>query len=100
MTSRRLNLSSPQRRRLLKFAAATGLLAAIDRNVALAQAASDYRALVCVFLQGGNDGENTLIRSDAAGYQSYASVRTIASGLNIAQAQLQPIQASSRPIDS
>jgi len=92
MNSARLDLSSPQRRRILKFAAATGLLAAIDRNVVLAQSASDYRALVCVYLQGGNDGENTIIRSDGAGYQSYASVRSPASGLNIAQAQLLPIQ--------
>ncbi len=34
--------------------------------------ASDYRALVCVLLEGGSDGENTLIRYDSAGYQQYA----------------------------
>ena len=55
-----LRLPSAPRRRLLKFAAASGLLAAIERNVALAQSAPDYKALVCVNLQGGNDGENTL----------------------------------------
>ena len=87
-----LRLTSPQRRRLLKFAAASGLLAAVERNVALAQSASDYKALVCVFMQGGNDGENTLIRHDAAGYQTYAATRTVASGINIAQGQLLPIQ--------
>ena len=59
-----------------KFAAASGLLAAIERNVALAQSAPDYKALVCVNLAGGNDGENTLIRYDTAGYQNYATIRT------------------------
>jgi uncharacterized protein (DUF1501 family) len=85
-------LTSPQRRRLLRFAAASGLLAAIERNIALAQSASDYKALLCVYLQGGNDGENTLVRTDAAGYQAYAAIRTPASGINIPQGQLLPIQ--------
>jgi uncharacterized protein (DUF1501 family) len=87
-----LRLTSPQRRRLLKFAAASGLLAAIERNAALAQAAPDYKALVCVFQQGGNDGENTLVRTDASGYQTYAAIRTAASGINLPQAQLLPVQ--------
>jgi uncharacterized protein (DUF1501 family) len=85
-------LPSPSRRRLLKLAAASGLLAAIDRNFALAQSAADYKALVCVFQQGGSDGENTVIRNDAAGYANYASIRTAASGINIPQSQLLPIQ--------
>jgi len=94
MTARtpRLALTSPQRRRLLRFAAASGLLAAIERNVALAQSAPSYKAMLCVYLQGGNDGENTLVRVDAAGYQNYAAIRTPASGINIAQAQLLPVQ--------
>ena len=87
-----LTLSSATRRRLLKAFAATGMLAAIERNRALAQTATDYKALVCLYLQGGNDGENTLIRYDNAGYQNYASIRTPASGINIPQAQLLPIQ--------
>ena len=85
-------LTSLQRRRFLKAAAATGLLAAVERNVALAQGAPDYKALVCINLSGGNDGENTLIRFDAAGYNHYASVRPPASGINIAQSSLLPIQ--------
>ncbi len=89
---RPLQLNSASRRRLLKFAAASGLLAAIDRNVALAQSAPDYKALVCIFLQGGNDGENTLVRYDTAGYQNYAAIRTSASGINLPQAQLLPVQ--------
>ena len=92
MHSRTLDLTSPQRRQLLKFAAASGLLAAVERNVAMAQAAPDYKALVCIFQQGGNDGENTLIRHDTAGYQAYAAIRTPASGIHIPQSQLVPIQ--------
>ena len=72
MNARSLDSRSPRRRRLLKAAAASGLLAAVERNLALAQAAPDYKALVCIYLAGGNDGENTLIRFDSAGYQNYA----------------------------
>src|SRR5579862_9353185 len=41
----------------------------------LAQGAPDYKALVCVFLFGGNDANNTLVPFDTAGYGSYASIR-------------------------
>ncbi|HMM78507.1 MAG TPA: DUF1501 domain-containing protein [Pyrinomonadaceae bacterium] len=55
---------------------------------------SDYRALVCVFLAGGNDGNNTLIpnHNDAtiSNYTAYANARS-AQGLAIAQASLLPI---------
>jgi uncharacterized protein (DUF1501 family) len=39
-----------------------------------AAAASDYRALVVVFLQGGNDGHNTLVPTDGA-YLDYQRAR-------------------------
>ncbi len=90
-----LKLASPVRRRLLKSFAASGLLAAVARNNALAQTASDYKALVCIYLQGGNDGENTLIRNDTAGYANYTAVRSVASGINIEQRLLLPIQSAS-----
>ncbi|MDA7877369.1 DUF1501 domain-containing protein [Akkermansiaceae bacterium] len=35
----------------------------------------DYRALVCVFLAGGNDSFNMLVPVDDAGYEDYASSR-------------------------
>lgn len=50
--------------------------------------ASDYKALVCVFLEGGNDGANTIVPYDdynAPG--GYAAVRG-ASGLAISKADL------------
>jgi uncharacterized protein (DUF1501 family) len=91
---RAISLDPPalQRRRLLKTAALLGLLAPMARQVALAQSPLDYRALVCIFLEGGNDGENTVIRYDTAGYQTYASIRPPASSLNIPQSRLLPIQ--------
>ena len=55
-------------------------------------AASSYKALVCVFLFGGNDGNNTIVPLDTAGYASYAAVRTAASGIQLAQSSLLPIK--------
>jgi uncharacterized protein (DUF1501 family) len=63
---------------------------------ASAQTQPDYKALVCVFLFGGNDGNNTVIPLDAAGYGQYAAIRPATSGINLPQASLLPIQ----PIDS
>src|SRR5437660_10808521 len=59
-----------------------------------AQQANDYKALVCVFMFGGNDGNNTLIPLDAAGYGQSATTRPAASGINLPQASLLPIQPS------
>jgi uncharacterized protein (DUF1501 family) len=42
---------------------------------ALAQSSTDYKALVCVFLYGGNDANNTLVPFDPTGYANYASIR-------------------------
>ncbi len=46
-----------------------------------------YRALVCVFLDGGNDGNNVIIPNDTTGYAAYSTAR-LASGLAIPQNQL------------
>jgi uncharacterized protein (DUF1501 family) len=62
---------------------------------AQAQAASDYKALVCVFLYGGVDGNNLIVPADTAGYARYAAVRTVASGVNLTQAEILPIQPAS-----
>lgn len=48
------------------------------------QAATDYRALVCIFLNGGNDGNNTVI--DLNQYSSYSTARGV--DLAIPQANL------------
>ncbi len=73
---------------------AAGLAGSLDLLplAAQAQAASDYKALVCVFLFGGVDGNNVLIPADTAGYGQYAAVRTTASGIQIRQEDLLMIQ--------
>src|SRR6202453_2874966 len=42
---------------------------------AMAQSGPDYRALVCVFLFGGNDSNNTIIPMDDTNYKAYQSIR-------------------------
>lgn len=36
---------------------------------------TDYKALVCVFLQGGNDAFNTILRTDALSWSRYRTAR-------------------------
>ena len=60
---------------------------------ALAQTgATDYRALVCVFLNGGNDGNNMIVPYDD--YAAYNAVRS-AAGLAVSQASLLQVTAPS-----
>jgi uncharacterized protein (DUF1501 family) len=53
---------------------------------------SGYKALVCVFLFGGNDANNTLVPTDTVGYNNYATLR---GPLALPQSQL--IQLASLP---
>ncbi|GAB3249854.1 DUF1501 domain-containing protein [Chitinimonas naiadis] len=80
------------RRQLLKSTAALAMLQQMSRLEALAAplAGSDYRALVCIFLFGGNDSNNTIIPTDAAGYAAYQKARGDAAngGLSLAQSSL------------
>ena len=76
---------------------AAGLAANLDllslaANAQATPADSDYKALVCVFLFGGNDGNNVLIPADTAGYARYAAVRGANSGIAITQGELLAIQ--------
>lgn len=46
-------------------------------NAAVAQSnIDDYKALVCVFLQGGNDSNNLIVPTMASEYDDYAAIRT------------------------
>ena len=40
-------------------------------------AGGDFKALICLFLYGGNDGNNVIIPHDTAGYAAYARDRSI-----------------------
>jgi uncharacterized protein (DUF1501 family) len=55
---------------------------------ALAQSAQDYKALVCVFLFGGNDSNNMVVPLSSSGYASYQQIRSI---LALPQGSLLPI---------
>lgn len=71
------------RRAFLKRASAlsvAGIAAPWALNLAVmaeasAATASDYKALVCVFLYGGNDYANTLVPYDGASYAAYQQMR-------------------------
>ena len=70
-----------------------GVMSALAQSADVEPSAApgDYRALVCIFLAGGNDGNNMVIpnHSDASvsNYQAYANARNT-QGLAIAQNQL------------
>ena len=77
-------LPSLRRREFLKRASAVSIagtaapwalqLAAIG-EAAAAAAPGDYKAIVCLFMYGGNDYGNTVIPYDTANYQAYANIR-------------------------
>jgi uncharacterized protein (DUF1501 family) len=80
-----------RRRSFIRYAslAAAGNLAGMrpfGALNALAATTPDYKALVCIFLYGGNDANNMVIPFDTAGYNNYAALRT-AGGSSIALAQ-------------
>jgi uncharacterized protein (DUF1501 family) len=91
----------PARRAFLKRAAAVSMMggaAPLALNLAAAGEAAafdstDYKALVCVFLYGGNDHANTLVPYDADNYGRYSLIRgggrgEAAGGIAFGRAQL------------
>jgi uncharacterized protein (DUF1501 family) len=79
-----MSLNKITRREFLRksvlMSAALGTAGPLALNMAAigeaaAQTASDYKALVCVFLVGGNDYGNTLIPYDTTNYNAYAQIR-------------------------
>ena len=101
----RMGEAACTRRSLLQGAGAAGLtaflgslagvgLSAVDAMSADAATAGSYRALVCVFLFGGNDGFNSLVPTDAAGYAAYAQARD---NLAVGRGSLLPLNAPHAP---
>jgi uncharacterized protein (DUF1501 family) len=80
--------------------ALTGIAAPVAVNLAAfgeaaAFDASDYKALVCVFLYGANDHANTVVAYDDANYNKYHAIRNggagqTAGGIALAKAALAP----------
>jgi uncharacterized protein (DUF1501 family) len=91
-----MNMTSPTRRTFIRQAACaalttTGILNTIFDLRRLSAApldTSDYKALICLFLFGGNDANNVIVPHDANGYASYAAARGT---LAIPQASLLPL---------
>ena len=77
-------------RRMGALGAAGPAMSALGLNLAAMGRASaatggDYKALVCVFLQGGNDAFNTVLATDAASWTAYGAARgTPANGIALA----------------
>jgi uncharacterized protein (DUF1501 family) len=81
-----------QRRNFLMHAGAlagTAALGQLGVFASRAAAADDYKALVCIFLYGGNDANNMVIPVDTAGYAAYSQARI---NLALPQADLLPLQ--------
>jgi uncharacterized protein (DUF1501 family) len=66
---------------------AGGAMSRFGAMNALAQTSSPYQALVCIFLNGGNDGHNTVIPIQTA-QQNYGLYSQARGGLAIPQATL------------
>lgn len=55
-------------------------------SAAAAQPAEDYKALVCVFLQGGNDQANSVIATDPDSWSIYNRLRNSGAPIAVAEA--------------
>ncbi|MGL4575752.1 MAG: DUF1501 domain-containing protein [Burkholderiaceae bacterium] len=75
--------------------AAAGLGAWSDLGrMAFAASNEDYRAVVCLFMYGGNDSNNMVVPTSASEYNNYARDRT---NLAIPSNQLLPINVANTP---
>ena len=86
-----------------KFLTSTGALTATAMAGSLgkwgiesaeAQTITDYKAIICVFMFGGNDSNNMIV--PYTDYGQYAAVRTAASNVALTQAQLLQFNAPSK----
>ena len=80
MSRNKTESHSPARRRLLRQLGgltAYGLVPGISTllSTQTAEAAGSYQALVCVFLFGGNDGNNMIVPTDPTNYATYLASR-------------------------
>jgi len=96
------DVSSPSRRAFMRRSsqlAVTGTALPFALNLAAmgeasAAVAGDYKALVCVFLYGGNDYGNTVVAYDEPSYDAYSAIRggsgRAGGGCALARAALAP----------
>lgn len=78
-SSPKLSTDRPSRRDALRLiglsAGAPALASGFGSDKAHAQTADDYKALICVYLAGGNDPWNTVTPRSGAAYNSYQAAR-------------------------
>jgi uncharacterized protein (DUF1501 family) len=61
---------------MLSTLAQLRVLGAVATPATAAATPADYKALVCLYLGGGNDGTNAIVPSDNPGYADYARARS------------------------
>ncbi|MFT3744074.1 MAG: DUF1501 domain-containing protein [Pyrinomonadaceae bacterium] len=84
-----MNNNDFSRRDFLKLSLSAGMVAALGNfTPTMAAAAGDYKALVCIFLFGGNDGHNTFIPMATNEYNAYLAKR---GGLALTGNRLLPV---------
>ncbi|MDW2013638.1 DUF1501 domain-containing protein, partial [Vibrio sp. Vb0301] len=77
------------RRNFLKSTASFGAIASLGLpGYSLAAPSNDFRALICVYLAGGNDAINTILPQSDFHYNQYANVR---GSLSVAKNTIIPI---------
>jgi len=97
-----MNKHEQSRRQFLRTAsmasmagmAVSPFLLELNSVAAMAQtsgSSTDYRALVCIFLSGGNDGHGTVIATDPASFNAFTTARSGAPGLAYSMNTLLPI---------
>ncbi len=100
---------SNSRRGFLRGGAQAGMLGALSTlgllGASPAQAAvADYKALVCLYLYGGNDGNNMIVPLDSVRYPKYTQIRSagglaLSSGANTLLApRSATLQAVANPV--
>lgn len=75
-----------------------GLLSSTAARLANAQSSDHYRALVCINLNGGNDGFNMLVPANGAAYSEYKSNRGHLAVGDRDLLALSPITANTTPV--
>ncbi len=90
--SRRQFLRTASMASMAGFAVSPFLLE-LNSLAAMAQqsGAPGYKALVCIFLQGGNDGHGTVIATDPESFSAFTQARSGAPGLAYPAGSLLPI---------
>src|SRR3712207_2410925 len=70
-----MTISRREFSRLVLGSGTAATAGALGLTAAVAQAAPDYRAVVALYLNGGNDGFNTIVPTDDARYAAYVQAR-------------------------